>query len=143
MTLAEHCLIAGLGALGGLGDPRLRIVYSIMIGADRTRVADDVWKTFVEGLDDAFTRLVGGVTRVDAVGGWTPGSEDGDYSGPLERDLVAAYTLFLMPDEEAILVERIRAAVCDAVRRHDLPIQHVHAARSLSEERIFQIDEAR
>lgn len=118
-----------------------RIVVEMILGIDRDFARQDDKQKALDDIDAAITRLIGGVTRFDAHGTWTPGSQRGDYSGEIERDDAYLYTLSLMPDEELDIMEKIKAHITSVVRKYDLPIDHVHINRYPTTEAIFCISE--
>ncbi len=118
-----------------------RIVVEMVLGIDRNFSRQDDKNAAFEDIDAALTRIIGGVTRTNAVGTWTPGSQDGDYSGEIERDDAYLYTLSLMPDEEERVMREVQSQVTSIVRKYHLPIEHVHINRYPTTEAIFCISE--
>lgn len=118
-----------------------RIVVEIVLGVDKNFPRQDDKRLALEELDAAITRLIGGVTRIDAVGTWTAGSQTGDYTGEIERDDAHLYTLSLMPDEEEDVLAAVKRHITLIVRKYDLPLEHVHINRYPTTEAIFCISE--
>ena len=120
---------------------RMRIVYWMSIGVPFDAVDHDRMSLAKRDLDEALTRLVGGVTRYLSIGTWTPDAELGDYSGELERDMALTYSISILPSDEAEIFEAIKKAIADVAWDYQLPIEHIHVNRFVTEERIFRISE--
>ena len=118
-----------------------RVVYWISIGVPFDAVDHVQIAMAKKQLDEKLTRLVGGVTRYLSAGTWTPGAEVGDYGGVLERDVALTYSISMLPDKEAMLFPAIKDVIAEVARGHHLPIEHIHANRLLTEERIFRISD--
>ncbi|MGB0719104.1 MAG: hypothetical protein ACPGRX_01435 [Bdellovibrionales bacterium] len=123
------------------GITKERIVVEIVLGIDRNFARQDDKHKALEDLDTKITRRIGGITRTNAVGTWTSGSQDGEYSGEIERDDSYLYTLSLMPDEEDEILAGVRADITQVVRQYDLPVDHVHINRYPTTEAIFSISD--
>lgn len=118
-----------------------RIVLQIVLGIDKAFARQDDKDAAIAEIDAKITRLIGGVTRMDAYGTWTAGAQSGDYTGDIERDDAYIYTLSLMPDEEESVFKAVKSYITDTVRKYDLPIDHVHVNRYPTTEAIFSISE--
>lgn len=118
-----------------------RIIVEIVLGIDRNFPRQSDKDSALEIIDSDITRLIGGITRKHCIGTWTPGAQESDYSGEIERDDAYVYTLSLMPDEEDSVMTQVRGIITKAVRQFDLPIEHVHINRYPTTEAIFSISE--
>ena len=119
---------------------RIRIVYRMAVGIEAGNIAATTIRNAVYALDDAFTRITGGIVRLNGIGTWTQGSEDGDFSGPLERNATFTYLLSVIPDHEAKSLANIRQTTRAVIREFELPVTHIHMERSLTEACHFKMD---
>lgn len=116
-----------------------RILYQIVLGITQDFPAPEKKNAAIAEIDEKLTRVIGGITRFDGIGTWTPGSEQSDYTGELEVDHAIIYNLSLMPNEENDVMTKVKAIITEVVRRYDLPIDHVHTSRMPTTEAIFAI----
>ncbi len=112
---------------------RIRIIYRMAIGIEHGKVETTQFMNAIYALDDALTRITGGVVRLNGSGTWTKDSEEGDFSGPLERNATFTYLLSVTPDQESKALADIRQTARTIIEDFALPVTHIHMERSLVE----------
>lgn len=117
-----------------------RIVHHIALGIDPRHVEPPTIDIAINAIKNGITRLSGGVSVLMGEGTWTPGSELGNYSGAVERDLTVNFILTLTPREHDVLWPEVRNVIAHVVQRSALGCVHIHVMIWRATSKIFRIE---
>ena len=118
-----------------------RHIHHIVIGVDRKIVPLYRIDAAYRALLDDISRLTGGLTAWVGDGTWMLNAQQGDYSGPIERDAALNVIVTLTNEDRPIIWPIVQTTIAGVVLDHDLGCDHIHVMVWPAQSGIFCVND--
>jgi len=119
----------------------LRHMYHIAIGIRKELLPPYKLEDISREIQDCITRIIGGSTAWISEGTWSAFSQQGDYSGKIERDITLNFFLTMTIPEKKRAWPQVQKTIADAALKHGIGCEHIHVITWLAESSIFRVSD--